>query len=226
MSHTSTRNSGDVIQCVIVDDHRLLLDLMTDAVGGIRGLNVIATATDVGEADRLAALHRIDLLIVDRQLKTGDGIDLVRTVAARHPGMKCIVVAGVTSDFVCPSDLLPVVVSVIDKTHACEMLLDEIARVATVPREPVERRLSAERTRALLTAREMDIFLALGQGLSNKELGSHFGISTRTVETHRKAIARKLGVSGSALVRLAVLQNRAPRDAPPPPGRMDTAHDG
>jgi len=43
---------GNAIRCVIVDDHRLLLDLLVDAVTGIPGLTVVATATDVTEADR------------------------------------------------------------------------------------------------------------------------------------------------------------------------------
>ncbi len=64
--------------------------------------------------------------------------------------------------------------------------------------------------------REWQLFLTLGDGLSNKELGTRFGISTRTVETHRKAIAKKLGVSGAALVRLAVLQHRSAGPLPPP----------
>ena len=77
----------DRIRCVIVDDHALLLDLLVGLVGGIPGLDVTATATDVVDAERLAALDRVDLLIVDRQLKTGDGMDVVRRVQAGHPDM-------------------------------------------------------------------------------------------------------------------------------------------
>jgi DNA-binding CsgD family transcriptional regulator len=99
------------IRCVIVDDQRMVLDLLTDAVRGVPGLTVVATATDVVEADRLAAI------------------------------------------------------------------------------------------RSRLTVREWEVFVALGEGLSNKQLAKTLGLSTRTVETHRKAIARKLGVSGAALVR-------------------------
>lgn len=193
------------IHCVIVDDHQMLLELLAGLVGSMPGVKVVATATDVADGHRLAALGRVDLMIVDRRLRTGDGMDVVRAVAVRHPGVKCIVIAGVTADFVCPPDLLDVVVAVIDKAHACESLLAEIDRVIDVPvgvavgREPgVE-----------LTDRERQVFAAIGEGLSNKELGSRFGISTRTVETHRKAIAKKLGVSGAALVRLAVLDRRA-----------------
>ena len=204
------------MQCVIVDDHTLLLDLLVGAVGGMPGLEVTATGTDVVDAERLAALEWVDLLIVDRQLNTGDGMDIVRRIRDRHPGMKCIVIAGTTGDFVCPTDLLDVVVSVINKTQASDTLLAEIARVVDLPEAATGKPVELVEIRGRLTVREWQLFVALGDGLSNKELGVRLGISTRTVETHRKAIARKLGVSGAALVRLAVLQRQAGESASSP----------
>jgi len=193
------------LRCVIVDDHEMLLDLLVSAVETIPGVTVVATGTDVVDAERLAELERVDLLVVDRRLKTGGGVDVVRRMLARHPGLKCILIAGTIADFVCPADLLGVVVSVIDKAHASETLLAEIVRVGNLPERPADERLRSCEIGARLTARELQLFNALGDGLSNKELGKRFGISTRTVETHRKAIAKKLGLSGSALLRLAVL---------------------
>lgn len=202
----------DSIRCVIVDDHAMLVDLLAAAVSGIPGLSVAATASDVIEAERLAALRRVDLLIVDRKLKTGDGMDVVRCVKGRHPGVKCIVIAGVTADFVCPRDLLDVVVSVIDKAQTSNLLLAEIARVAGDSLTAAGGSTSLEAIRSRLTDRERQVFFAIGDGLSNKEIGTRFGISTRTVETHRKALAKKLGVSGAALVRLAVIHRRGGGD--------------
>jgi DNA-binding NarL/FixJ family response regulator len=45
----------------------------------------------------------------------------------------------------------------------------------------------------------------LASGTSNKEVATALGISSKTVETHRAAIMRKLGLrSIAALVRYAV----------------------
>lgn len=192
-------------QCVIVDDHVMLLDLLVGAVRGIPGLSVVATATDITDAERIAALDRVDLLIVDRRLPSGDGIDLVRAVLARHPGLKCIVIAGCVTDFVCPPDLMDCVVSVIDKAHACDTLLAAVGKAVGASAPEAGGPGSLADVETLLTPRELELFTMLGEGLSNKELGQRFGISTRTVETHRKAISKKLGCSGAALVRLATL---------------------
>lgn len=197
------------IHCVIVDDHVLLLDLLVGVVRTVPGLVVSATGTDVTDAGRIAALDRVDLLVVDRKLPSGDGPDLVRTVLARHPHMKCIVIAGSTLDFVCPPDLMDCIVSVVDKAHACDTLLTEISRVAGTPPLGTAGQSSADEIRSRLTPREFELFISLGEGLSNKEVGQRFGISTRTVETHRKAISRKLGQSGAALIRMATLHRHA-----------------
>jgi len=194
------------VHCVIVDDHVMLLDLLAGVVRTVPGIVISATATDVTDAGRIAALEAVDLLIVDRRLASGDGMELVRSVLARHPRMKCIVITGSTIDFVCPPDLMDCVVSVIDKSHACDTLLAEINRIVGVTAPPAA---PPDAVQSLLTPRELELFVALGDGLTNKEVGQRFGITTRTVETHRKAISRKLGQSGAALIRLATLHRHA-----------------
>ena len=59
--------------------------------------------------------------------------------------------------------------------------------------------------REQLTNREQMVLLQLAQGISNKEVAVALDISVRTVETHRKNIRRKLGVSSTAaLMRYAL----------------------
>ena len=59
--------------------------------------------------------------------------------------------------------------------------------------------------REQLTNREQTILLQLAQGRSNKEVALVLDISVRTVETHRKNIKRKLGISSTAgLTRYAL----------------------
>lgn len=205
-----------VTRCVIVDDNVLLRDLLAGVVRAIPGVSVVATGTDVVDADRIAGLDRVDLLVVDRNLPSGDGMDLARAVIARHPAIKCVVIAGST-EFVCPPDLMDSVISVVDKALASDILLGEITRLVGRPARRAIRKSGADDVEARLTPREFELFAALGEGLSNKEIGQRFGISTRTVETHRKAIAKKLGQSGAALIHLATIHRHGPRSRPSRP---------
>ena len=59
--------------------------------------------------------------------------------------------------------------------------------------------------REALTGREQTVLLQLAKGRSNKEVAAVLEISVRTVETHRKNIKRKLGISSTAgLTRYAM----------------------
>jgi DNA-binding NarL/FixJ family response regulator len=59
-----------------------------------------------------------------------------------------------------------------------------------------------------LTTREVEIVQLLAEGKSNKEAAAALGVSTRTVESHRNHIMRKMGfTSFSELIRFAVRNN-------------------
>ena len=56
--------------------------------------------------------------------------------------------------------------------------------------------------------REKDVIIALVQGMSNKEIAEHLCISTNTVITHRRNIARKLQIhSPAGLTIYAIVNN-------------------
>ena len=64
-----------------------------------------------------------------------------------------------------------------------------------------------------LTGREREVLGLLGQGDASKAIARRLGLSVGTVETHRRNIAAKLGISGAELIRLAVLHNLS--ESPP-----------
>ncbi len=61
---------------------------------------------------------------------------------------------------------------------------------------------------ATLSDREKDVIVSLVQGMSNKEIADHLFISTNTVITHRRNIARKLQIhSPAGLTIYAIVNN-------------------
>ena len=56
-----------------------------------------------------------------------------------------------------------------------------------------------------LSDRELEVFIAIGQGKSTKEIALELGVSVKTVETHRDRIKDKLTIKdGTTLVKQAV----------------------
>jgi DNA-binding NarL/FixJ family response regulator len=71
--------------------------------------------------------------------------------------------------------------------------------------ELVRGRTPAEEAIGDLTDREREVLRYIAEGLSTKEVASRLDIGTRTVETHRANLMRKLGVHSVAqLVRAAI----------------------
>jgi DNA-binding NarL/FixJ family response regulator len=185
--------SQHALHCLIVEDQVMFLQLLRSMLEAIPGLEVRSTATSQAEA---IALCRSDeppeLLILDLSLPDGDGLAVAHTLAESRPEAKVVVLSGQASSFVCPAPLRPLIVGVVDKTAAFSQLQAVLERCLPHRPEP-------------LTPRQQEIYRLIGQGLSNKDIAKTTELSIATVETHRKAIAQKLGMSGAELVRQASL---------------------
>lgn len=60
---------------------------------------------------------------------------------------------------------------------------------------------------ASLSPREREIFILLANGCPNREISKQLHISTRTVDTHRSNILKKLEVKTNAeLVKMAIAE--------------------
>ncbi|MFM2080656.1 MAG: hypothetical protein RLZZ219_1338 [Cyanobacteriota bacterium] len=170
----------------------MFLQLLTTMLQAIDGLHICHTATTQRDALTLCRRDPPDLVILDLSLPDGDGLAVAQLLAEIQPQAQVIVLSGHASSFICPAGLAGMVRGVVDKTSAFRQL-----------QEVLERCLNRQPTS--LTTRQRQIFALIGQGLSNREIAAHMGLSVATVETHRKAIARKVGVSGADLVRRASL---------------------
>ena len=66
---------------------------------------------------------------------------------------------------------------------------------------------SQSATTEALSDREKDVVVSLVQGMSNKEIAEHLFISTNTVITHRRNIARKLQIHSPARLTIYAIVN-------------------
>ena len=197
---------AQTLRCVVVEDHVLVLQMLCGVLRTVSGIDVVATGTSLRDANKLAALTDVDLLILDSRLEGEDGFGVLRALAAAQPGLKCIVLTS--AECACPPDLSDHVIGIVNKADSWESLIVALEQTFG---DRLRSGLWVLRRKQLfdkLTRREVDVFESLGRGLSNKEIAKHLGISVQTVETHRKAISRKLGCNGASLIRMATLSQQ------------------
>ena len=187
------------LRCLILDDQTMFLQLLAGMVRTTPGLDLVGAFSGVTKAREYVSHNAVDLLILDLALPDGQGISVLKAAAKKNPKVQTIILSGHASQFVCPADLRSHVHAVVDKTQAYGSLQKEIAEIL---RPTTDGRVEMS-PRLKLTPREYDVFSMVGQGRMSKEIAEKLGIALRTVETHRKAICRKLRMSGPELVRQA-----------------------
>jgi DNA-binding NarL/FixJ family response regulator len=190
------------LRCVVVEDQVMFLQLLVGLLRSQAELEVVATAQTVAQGVDACREHCPDLLILDLALPDGEGVAVAEALQLAHPPARVIVLSGQASSFVCPAPLQPMVHAVIDKTRAYDALLQEVDRLRGAAGDGADRRARLES----LTARERQIFALIGQGTSSRDIAEALQLSPHTVETHRRNITGKLGVSGAELVRLAAME--------------------
>ena len=180
------------LRCLIVEDQLMFLQLLRSMLQALPGIEISAVASSQAEALACCQTDPPDLLLLDLSLPDGDGIAVADSLAQLNPRAQLVVLSGQASSFICPAHLQPMVRGVVNKTAAFSTLQQVIATCLDQPKPQ-------------LTPRQQQIYGLIGQGLSNKEIAQATALTVATVETHRKAIAQKLGVRGAELIRQAAL---------------------
>ena len=192
------------LRCLLVEDQLMIQQLLAIMLGRHPALEVVACASTAAEAIAACIRHRPDLLILDIALPDANGLEVARTLQQHQPEAKVIILSSFASSFERPLDLRETIIALVDKARAYQDLLAVIERLL-----PEQERIDRGATALdVLTERERDILRLLGLGNSNRAIAERLNISIRTVETHRRNISSKLGVSGAALIHQATLLNQ------------------
>ena len=183
-------------------------------------MQVVGEAADGLEAVRLAAEIQPDVIVMDVRLPRLNGIEATRSITARYPKIKVLILSAYDDDsYVFP--LLEAGASgYLLKTSSGAELAEAIRQVyagqtALSPRisAKIVNRLGgrqAYRTSSMpegLTEREMDVLRAAAHGQANKAIALQLGITAQTVQVHLRNIFGKLGVGSRSEAVARAIQN-------------------
>lgn len=193
----------------MLDDHRMVGQAIAGVLSEVAGLTVVAVCTSVTEACAVIRRSPPRLLVLDVQLGGESYRPAADLLHRLNPAAELLFVTALAAQFSLPEDLAPITIAVVDKADAWDQLISVLRgwwqqrQLALEHDFPgCDRQLKAIR---LLTPREQRLLRELGCGLLNKEIAARLNLSVATVETYRKSVAAKLGISGAELVRLATL---------------------
>ncbi len=169
----------------------------------------VGEAADGAEAIRLARELRPDVVLMDVRMPGTDGIEATRQVVRVSPRSRVLILTTFDLDEYAFAGLNAGASGFLLKNTRPEELLTAIRRVAAgdaVVSPRMTRRLldnlrpripdgsSAERDQRLgrLSARERDVLVQVGRGLSNTEIAATLYLAEATVKSHLGRVLHKL----------------------------------
>lgn len=198
---------------VLVDDHPMVREGLRSRLSGVPGLQVVGEAGHPDEAEAVIRSLQPDLALLDVGLKTGNGCQLAERLLALQPGLRVLMYSMYDNpEYVQRALQAGASGYVLKDAPAGDVItaIDTVLSGGTYLSAGLTHRLFRnQQPKPVLTAREAEILQALGRGESSRQMAERFGLSVRTVETHRQSIKRKLGLEGQAeLIRYAVEHTR------------------
>lgn len=195
---------------VIVDDHPMVAQGIQSILESFDDVEVTATLSDGQQIiDQVEELQP-DVILLDLNMPGIGGLSTTEIILERQPDMRILILSMHDSPEYISSALSHGAAGYVLKdvpTDEIKHAIDAVMSGQQYLSTGVEDRLNSTGSgvRDQLTNREQTILLQLARGLSNKEVATELDISVRTVETHRKNIKKKLGISSTAgLTRYAL----------------------
>jgi len=199
----------ELIKVMIVDDHPMVAEGIQSILESYDDINVVGCLPNGRAAIGSVAELDPDVILMDLNMPEIGGLSATEILLERQPDTRIVILSMHDNPEYISSALSHGAMGYILKdvpTDEIKLAIDTVMRgeryLCTGAQGSLEPKDAA---RESLTEREQTILLQLAQGKSNKEVALTLDISVRTVETHRKNIKRKLGISSTAgLTRYAM----------------------
>jgi DNA-binding NarL/FixJ family response regulator len=196
------------LRILIADDHEVVRRGLCTLLQSHDGWEICGEATDGRVAVEKAKELKPDVVIVDIGMPSLNGLAATRQLVQQDPHCKVIVLTITDSDQVIREALDAGARGFVLKSDAARDLVSavealQLNRMFFTPRVNdmvlagfLDRRKTATNVPPrlpTLTPREREVIQLLAEGKSSKEVACVLDLSTKTAETHRSNIMRKLG---------------------------------
>ncbi|MFB7928339.1 response regulator [Streptomyces sp. NPDC056039] len=221
MTEPRTFTEEHPIRVFLLDDHEVVRRGLSDLLDAEPDIAVVGDAENVGQALARGPALRPDVAVLDVRLPDGDGITVCRELRSRMPRLACLmltsfddeealldaIMAG-ASGYVLKQIKGSDLVSAVRTVASGRSMLDPetTARLMRSLRADPSEEPAVAPELASLSPREREILALIGDGLTNREIGTKLYLSEKTVKNHISRLLAKLGVQRR--VQAAVLASQ------------------
>lgn len=193
------------IKIILIDDHPLVLEGIRSVLETYVHIEVIGAASSAKQGLKIATTCKPDVVLMDINMPEMNGIDAIEVFKEQLPHTRLLMLSMhdsreyiSTSTMYGASGYLLKDVSTDEIVHAIETVATGGTYFSTGASQALMNDKAKSDIETPLTTREQAVLLLVAEGVSNREVAKKLDISVRTVETHRKNIKKKLGISTTA----------------------------
>lgn len=197
------------MRILLVDDHRMMREGLRAILERNEAHAVVGEAASGREAVRLAEAERPDVVVMDVAMPDMNGIEATRALREILPETRVVALSSHSDrryvqaildagafGYVLKADAYDELLRAVDaavrgRKYLCAEVTKDVIGSA------LQRGLPGS-VYELLGAREREVLQLLAEGLTSSEIAQRMGVSTSTVETHRRNIMRKLDLHSVA----------------------------
>jgi DNA-binding NarL/FixJ family response regulator len=208
----STLVKQRTVRIAVIDDHALVREGLCALIAKHADLEVCGQAETTNDALALIGSTHPHVAIVDISLKNSNGIELIERIKARYEAVR-IIVASMHDELVYAERALQAgAMGYVHKQQTSERIIDAIRAVMAgrvFVSDGVSDRLLARAAQfgsvehspiEALSNRELQVLELIGQGLATRKIAEQLHLSTKTIDTYRQNIKRKLNLADAAEV--------------------------
>jgi DNA-binding NarL/FixJ family response regulator len=208
-----------MIKVLLADDHSIVREGLRRIIEESEDIEVIAEADDGRTAIQLAREKLPDIAVVDISMPGLDGLEVVSQLNVYRPELPIIILTMHEEEQYVVRAIEAGAMGYITKRSAPEHLIKAIRQVMGGTRY-----LTPEASEALalriakgagskssldsLSNRELQVLRRLAMGHTNHEIAEAYNISTKTVDTYRSRLLKKLNLRNNAELSRFAIQNK------------------
>lgn len=211
-----------IINIILVDDHQIILDGLEAMLLGEPSIQVLAQARSGAALFQLLQTQQPDVIILDLNLPQQSGLEIADQMRLQYPETRILVLTAESDRATIVAATRTGIRGFLPKDCARQELIQALQTIANggvyyaqsiapIIYASFSEQLggaSDESTSpppTVLSNREIEVLKGFADGFSYKEIGAQLFISSRTVESHKKSIFKKLYLNNHAeLVKYAI----------------------
>ncbi len=207
-------------QVLVIDDHPIVREGLADLINKEADISVCGCAKDIPDAIHAIEHLKPDIVTVDISLERSSGLELIKDIKARFPGLPMLALSMHQESFYAERAIRAGAKGYITKHEATKQVITAI-RAVLEGRLYLSDKMKNELLSTLihrgdsdeeespvgdLTDRELEVFSLLGQGKGTRQIAEQFSVSVKTIETYRSRIKEKLNISNGSELLLRAFQ--------------------